>query len=153
MKSIASVDLPNGEAFYAHRIYYYTSLHLTAKQVHQTGLDEVKRIRAEMEAVIKKTGWTGDMAHFLEFLRTDPRFYVTTPEALLEKTALVLKRMDGELPRLFKTLPRLPYGIRAVPDYAAEGETAAYYNPGLGDGTRAGVYYVNTYDLAFTSTV
>jgi uncharacterized protein (DUF885 family) len=108
----------------------------------------VKRIRDEMESVIKKTGWTGDMAHFLEFLRTDPRFYVSTPEALLEKTALVLKRMDGELPRLFKTLPRMPYGIRPVPDYAAEGETAAYYNPGLGDGTRAGVYYVNTYDLA-----
>jgi uncharacterized protein (DUF885 family) len=147
-ESIATADLPNGEAFYAHRIYYYTSLHLTAKQVHQTGLDEVRRIRVQMEAVIKKTGWTGDMAHFLEFLRTDPRFYVTTAEALLEKTALVLKRMDGELPRLFKTLPRMPYGIRAVPDYAAEGETAGYYNPGLGDGTRAGVYYVNTYDLA-----
>ncbi len=147
-KSIASIELPNGEEFYAHRIYYFTSLHLTAKQVHQTGLDEVKRIRSEMEVVIKETGWTGDMAHFLEFLRTDAKFYVTTPEALLEKTALVLKRMDGELPRLFKTLPRLPYGIRPVPDYAAEGETAAYYNPGLGDGTRAGVYYVNTYDLA-----
>ena len=147
-ESIASVDLPNGEAFYAHRIYYNTSLHLTAKQVHQTGLDEVRRIRAEMEAVIKKTGWKGAVPDFLVFLRTDPRFYVTTSEALLEKTALVLKRMDGELPRLFKTLPRMPYGIRAVPDYAAEGETSAYYSPGLGDGTRAGVYYVNTYDMA-----
>jgi uncharacterized protein (DUF885 family) len=111
-------------------------------------LDEVKRIRTEMEAVIKKTSWKGTMAGFLEFLRTDPKFYVTTSEALLEKTALVLKRMDGELPRLFKTLPRMSYGIRAVPDYAAEGETAGYYSPGLGDGTRAGVYYVNTYDLA-----
>jgi uncharacterized protein (DUF885 family) len=147
-ESIATADLPDGEAFYAHRIYYYTSLQLTAKQVHQTGLDEVRRIRSEMEAVIQKTGWTGDMGHFLEFLRSDPRFYVTTAEALLEKTSYVLKRMDGELPRLFKTLPRMPYGIRAVPDYAAPGETAAYYNPGLGDGTRAGYYYVNTYDLA-----
>jgi uncharacterized protein (DUF885 family) len=146
-ESIATIDLPDGEAFYAHRINYYTSLHLSAKQVHQTGLDEVRRIRAEMEKVINKTGWTGSMAEFLEFLRSDPRFYVTTPEALLEKTAFVLKCMDGELPRLFKTLPRMPYGIRAVPDYAAEGETAAYYNPGLGDGTRAGMYYVNTYDL------
>ena len=146
-ESIASIELPEGEAFYAHRIHYYTSLHLTAKQVHQTGLDEVRRIRSEMKEVIKKTGWKGAMPDFLEFLRSDPRFYVTTPESLLEKTAYVLKRMDGELPRLFKTLPRMPYGIRAVPDYAAEGETAAYYNPGLGDGTRAGVYYVNTYDL------
>ena len=147
-ESIAVAELPDGAAFYAHRIYYYTSLHMTAAQVHQTGLDEVHRIRSEMDALIKKTGWTGDMAHFLEFLRTDPRFYVNTPETLLEKTALVLKRMDGELPRLFKTLPRLPYGIRAIPDYSAPGETSAYYNPGLGDGTRAGVYYVNTYDLA-----
>jgi uncharacterized protein (DUF885 family) len=146
-ESIGSIELPDGEAFYTHRIYYYTSLHPTAKQVHQTGLDEVKRIRAEMEAVIKKTGWNGTMVDFLEFLRTDPRFYVTTAEALLEKTALVLKRMDGELPRLFKTLPRMPYGIRQIPDYAAQGETSAYYSPGLGDGTRAGMYYVNTYDL------
>ena len=146
-ESIATAELPLGEAFYTHRIHYYTSLHLSAQQVHQTGLDEVKRIRAEMDGVIKKTGWKGSMDGFLEFLRTDPRFYVTTREALLEKTAFVLKHMDGELPRLFKTLPRMPYGIREVPDYAAPGETAAYYSPGLGDGTRAGVYYVNTYDL------
>jgi uncharacterized protein (DUF885 family) len=146
-ESIACLEIPNGEAFYAHRIYYYTSLHLTAEQVHQTGLDEVRRIRAEMDKVIKKSGWKGDMAGFLEFLRSEPRFYVSTAQALLEKTALVLKRMDGELPRMFKTLPRMPYGIREVPTYAAPGETSAYYNPGLGDGTRAGVYYVNTYDL------
>jgi uncharacterized protein (DUF885 family) len=145
--TIATRDLPEGEAFYTHRIYYYTSLHLTAQQVHQIGIDEVKRIHAEMDAVIKKAGWNGTMAGFLEFLRTDPRFFVTTPEMLLEKTALVLKHMDGELPRLFKTLPRMPYGIREVPDYAAKGETAAYYNPGLGDGSRSGMYYVNTYDL------
>jgi uncharacterized protein (DUF885 family) len=121
---------------------------MSPEQIHQVGLDEVRRIRSEMDEVINKSGWTGSMSGFLEFLRTDARFYVTTTQALLEKTAYVLKRMDGELPRLFKTLPRLPYGIRAVPDYAAPGETAAYYNPGLGDGTRAGVYYVNTYDLA-----
>ena len=147
-EGIATAELPDGEAFYAHRIHYFTSLHLSAEQVHQTGLEEVRRIRSEMEAVIKKAGFLGDMRDFLVYLRSDPRFYVTTPNALLEKTSYVLKRMDGELPRLFKTLPRMPYGIRAVPDYAAPGETAAYYSPGLGDGTRAGVYYVNTYDLA-----
>jgi uncharacterized protein (DUF885 family) len=147
-ESIACADIPDGEAFYTHRIYYFTSLKLSAAEVHQTGLEEVRRIRAEMDEVICKTGWKGDMVGFLEFLRTDPRFYVTTPDALLEKTSLVLKRMDGELPRLFKTLPRMPYGIRQVPEYSAAGETAGYYNPGLGDGTRAGMYYVNTYDLA-----
>jgi uncharacterized protein (DUF885 family) len=101
-----------------------------------------------METLIHKTGYTGSFSEFIDFLRTDPRFYVTTSAALLEKTALILKRMDGELPRLFKTLPRLSYGIREIPAFSAPGETAAYYQPGSGDGTIAGTYYVNTYDLA-----
>jgi uncharacterized protein (DUF885 family) len=101
-----------------------------------------------MEAVIARTGFKGSFGEFIAFLRSDPRFYVTTPAALLERTALVLKRMDGELPRLFKTLPRLPYGIREIPAFSAPGNTAAYYQPGTGDGTVAGCYYVNTYDLA-----
>ena len=145
--TIAASELPNGWEFYTHRIQFFTSLNLTPQEVHQIGLDEVKRIRAEMEAVQQKVGFTGNFRQFIEFLRSDTRFYVQTPEQLLEKTALVLKRMDGELPRLFKTLPRLPYGIRAIPDFSAPGNTAAYYFPGPGDGSRAGVYYVNTYDL------
>jgi len=100
-----------------------------------------------MGAILQQLNFQGDFHAFVEFLRTDLRFYVTTPEALLEKTALILKRMDGELPRLFKTLPRLPYGIRSIPDYAAPGNTTAYYQPGTGDGTKAGMYYVNTCDL------
>ena len=145
--TIAASEMPNGWEFYTHRIQFFTSLNLTPQEVHQTGLDEVKRIRAEMEAVQQKVGFAGNFRQFIEFLRSDTRFYVQTPEQLLEKTALVLKRMDGELPRLFKTLPRLPYGIRAIPDFSAPGNTAAYYFPGPGDGSRAGVYYVNTYDL------
>jgi uncharacterized protein (DUF885 family) len=80
-------------------------------------------------------------------LRSEPSFYADTPDELLKQTALVLKRIDGELPRLFKTLPRLSYGIRTIPDFSAPGNTTAYYMPGAGDGTRAGNYYVNTYDL------
>jgi uncharacterized protein (DUF885 family) len=97
--------------------------------------------------VIRKTGFQGDIKAFIEFLRNDPRFYATSGEALLAHTALVLKRMDGELPRLFKTLPRMPYGIRAIPEHSAPGNTTAYYFPPAGDGTRAGTYYVNLYDL------
>jgi len=145
--SIAAADLPDGRPFYQERIRYFTTLDLSPEAVHETGQGEVCRIRAEMEAVIHKTGFKGSFREFIEFLRSDPRFYVTTPEALLEKTAFVLKRMDGELPRLFKTLPRLPYGIREIPAFSAPGNTAAYYQPGSGDGSRAGVYYVNTYDL------
>lgn len=146
-ESIAALEFPDGAAYYNACIRYYTSLDLTPEEVHQTGLSEVKRIRAEMEDVIRRSGFQGDFRAFVEFLRTDPRFYVDTPAALLEKTAHVLKRMDGELPRLFKTLPRLPYGIRPIPDFAAPKSHAAYYFPGAGDGSRAGYYCVNTYDL------
>jgi uncharacterized protein (DUF885 family) len=146
--SIAAADLPEGTAFYRERIRYFTTLDLPPETIHATGRNEVSRIRADMEAVVSKVGFKGNFSEFIAFLRTDPRFYVTTPGALLEKTALVLKRMDGELPRLFKTLPRLPYGIREIPAFNAPGNTAAYYQPGSGDGTVAGTYYVNTYDLA-----
>jgi uncharacterized protein (DUF885 family) len=145
---IAAADLPDGHAFYQDRIRYFTTLDLSPEAVHAIGQSEVQRIRSEMNAVIRKTDFKGSFREFIEFLRCDPRFYVTTSEALLEKTALVLKRMDGELPKLFKTLPRLPYGIREIPAFSAPGNTAAYYQPGTGDGTVAGNYYVNTYDLA-----
>jgi uncharacterized protein (DUF885 family) len=147
-EEVAAADLPEGRAFYQSRIRYFTTLDLTPESIHQTGLDEVRRIRAEMEAVIASTGFRGDFQSFLTFLRTDPRFYVTTAEALLKETAYLMKRVDGELPRLFKTLPRLPYGLRPIPDFSAPGSTAAYYFLGAGDGTKAGFYYVNTYDLA-----
>jgi uncharacterized protein (DUF885 family) len=146
-ESIAASEIPDGRAFYQHRIRYFTTLDLTPKAVHQTGQEEVRRIRTEMESIIRKTGFEGDFRAFITFLRTDPRFYASTPEQLLKETAFVLKRMDGELPSLFKTLPRLPYGIRAIPEFSAPGNTTAYYQPGAGDGTRAGTYYVNTYDL------
>jgi uncharacterized protein (DUF885 family) len=144
---IAASDLPDGRAFYQDRIRYFTTLELSPEAIHATGQSEVKRIRTEMDSVIRKTGFEGSFRQFIEFLRSDSRFYVTTPQALLEKTALVLKRMEGELPRLFKTLPRLPYGIREIPVFSAPGQTAAYYQPGTGDGSVAGNYYVNTYDL------
>ena len=146
-EGIAAADLPDGRNFYQHRIRYFTSLDLTPEEIHATGQSEVRRIRSEMDDAIRKTGFQGSFAEFIKFLRTDPRFYVDTPAQLLKETALILKRIDGELPRLFKTLPRLSYGIRPIPDFSAPGNTTAYYFPGPGDGTRAGVYYVNTYDL------
>ncbi len=144
---ISAAELPNGIKFYLHRIHYFTSLNLTSEAIHQTGLDEVRRIKAEMQLAIDKSGFSGDFTAFIEFLRTDRRFYTNSPAELLKEVSYVLKRIDGELPRLFKTLPRLPYGIRPIPDFAAPGNTTAYYQPGTGDGTRAGIYYVNTYDL------
>jgi uncharacterized protein (DUF885 family) len=144
---IGASELPNGAAIYAQRVRSYTTLDLTPEQVHQTGLREVARIRAAMDSLIASTGFTGTFPEFIQFLRTDPRFYVATPEELMQRTSLVLKRMDGELPRLFTRLPRMSYGIRPIPDYIAPRTTTAYYSRPAGDGTRAGYYWVNTYDL------
>jgi uncharacterized protein (DUF885 family) len=146
-EGIAASDLPHGAAYYRFCIRYHTTLNLAPEQVHETGQAEVRRIRAEMEAAITKTGFEGSLREFIAFLRSDERFYADSPEGLLKETAYLLKRIDGELPRLFRTLPRLPYGIRPVPAFSAPGQTTAYYMPGSGDGTRAGFYYVNTYDL------
>jgi uncharacterized protein (DUF885 family) len=145
---IAACELPNGMEFYRHRIRMMTSLDLSPEAIHAIGREEVRRIRGEMEAVIHKTGFWGDLAAFIHYLRTDTRFYAATPHDLLARTALTLKRIDGELPRLFGRLPRTPYGIREIPEYAAPGSTTAYYFPPSGDGTKAGFYYLNTYDLS-----
>jgi uncharacterized protein (DUF885 family) len=146
-ESIACSDLPNGKAYYEFVVKEYTTLELTPKQIHDKGLSEVKRIHGEMDAVIAKTGFKGSFAEFVNFLRTDPKFYPTTGDQLMKETAYVLKKIDGQLPTLFKTLPRMPYGIKPIPDFMAPKTTTAYYERGAGDGTRAGCYRVNLYDL------
>lgn len=145
--SIGASSVPRGREFYRHRVRMFTTLDLSPEQVHETGQAEVKRIRAEMDEIIRKVGFQGDFAGFLEHLRTDPQFYATTPDQLLKEVTYVLKRMDGELPKLFKTLPRTPYGIREVPSYLAPKTTTAYYQQPAGDGSQAGFYYVNTFNL------
>lgn len=145
--TVGASELPRGREYYASRARRYTTLDLTPDEIHRVGLAEMTRIRAEMDSVMRSTGFRGSFAEFVEFLRTDPRFYAETPEELLRYTSLVLKRMDGELPKLFGRLPRLPYGIKEIPAYIAPRTTTAYYSPGSPDGTRAGNYYVNTYEL------
>ena len=147
-EEIGASALPNGRAYYEHRVRRFTTLDdRTPEEVHQIGLAEVARIRGGMDEIIAEVGFEGDFEAFVRFLRTDPRFYVDTPEELMEKTARVLKKMDGQLPRLFGALPRMPYGMRPVPDFIAPKTTTAYYNRPAGDGTQAGFYYINTYDL------
>jgi len=146
-KTTGASDLPDGRAYYAQRVRHFTTLDVTAEQVHQIGLAEVARIQAEMDAVLKQVGWQQDFAAFLEFLRTDPRFYPKTAEELLARAALIAKRMDGKLPSLFGRLPRQPYGIEPVPADLAPKYTGGRYSPAPIDGTRAGMYWVNTYNL------
>lgn len=142
-----ALALPNGREFYRYRVKHFTTLDVSPEQIHETGLSEVKRIRAEMAQVMKRAKFEGDHSAFIKFLRTDERFYPKNKAELLEKTAFVLKKIDGQLPSLFKTLPRTPYGIKEVPEYIAPKTTTAYYNPPAGDGSRAGFYFVNTYNL------
>jgi uncharacterized protein (DUF885 family) len=145
--SVGISEIPGGRAYYRHRVRKFTTLNVSPEEVHQTGLEEVKRIHGEMVKIIKKLKFKGSFVDFVKFLRTDPRFYAKSPEQLLKEVAYVLKKMDGALPKLFKKLPRAPYGIRKVPDFIAPRTTTAYYGRPAGDGSRAGFYYVNTYDL------
>ena len=145
--SIAASALPHGRDYYAHLVKSFTTLDVTADQVHEIGRQEVLRIRAEMDAVIAKTDFQGNFAAFLNFLRTDPRFYAKTGEDLLKDASYIAKRMDGRLPSLFGKLPRLPYGIEPVPAHLAPKYTGGRYIEAPVGGTRAGEYWVNTYAL------
>ncbi|MGB5621033.1 MAG: DUF885 domain-containing protein [Gammaproteobacteria bacterium] len=136
---------PEGQAFYANRIRYFTTTALTAKQIHEIGLNEVARIRAEMQSLIDSIGFDGGFADFLVFLRTDPQFYYETPEALFDAYLATSKRIDPELVKLFGRLPRMPYGLRPIADAVAPHTTTAFYSPPADDGSRAGFYYVNLY--------
>lgn len=146
-KTIGATDLPDGKAYYAALVRYFTNLDVTPEQVHRTGLDEVARIRAEMDAIIAKLEFKGDFAAFLNFLRTDPRFYARTPEELLKEASYIAKQIDGMLPGYFGKLPRLPYSVQPVPAEIAPNYTGGrYVAPPIG-GTRGGEYWVNTYAL------
>ncbi len=136
-----------GVEYCQYLVEMHTTMQILPEEVHLVGLDEVARIRDEMMEIVQERGFENDFDGFIEYLRTDPRFYAESAEELMKETAYVLKKMDGKLPELFKTLPRLPYGIMEVPDYLAPRTATAYYSRGAADGTRAGFYAVNTYDL------
>jgi uncharacterized protein (DUF885 family) len=146
-ESIAMGDLPNGKAWYAYLARNYTTTNLTPEQIHQIGLSEVKRIRGEMDALIATTGFKGSFEDFTRFLRTDPRFFYDKPEDLLTGYRDIAKRIDPELVKLFGRLPRLPYGVIPVPDYAEKSQTTAYYEDGSLAAGRPGEFNANTYDL------
>ena len=136
---LAGEALPDGKAYYKAKIKEFTTLDLTADEVHRIGLAEVAKIRAQMMDVIKEVKFDGDLPAFLRFLRTDPRFYATTPEQLLKDGAWIAKQFDGKAAQWFGRLPRSRFAIVPVPD-----DIAPYYTSGRGG---PGVYLINTYDL------
>jgi len=146
-RPIGASALPDGEAYYTHLVREYTTTDLDPRTIHQMGITEVARIRAQMAAVIEETGFKGSLHQFADFLRTDSRFYFTSAEDLVMAYRDIAKRADAELPMLFAELPRTPYGVRPFPDYEAPSQTTAMYYPGASDGSRAGYFMVNTYRL------
>jgi len=146
-QSVGLSALSDGAAWYAERVRRETTTGMTAAEIHQLGLAEVKRIHGEMDKVIAQVGFKGDFAAFAKFLRTDPRFYFTDAQQLVRAYRDVAKRIDPELTRLFGKLPRLPYGVVEIPAFSAPSQTTAYYRPGSPEAHRAGSYFVNTYKL------
>ncbi len=143
--SIGASELPDGEAFYEHRVRVFTTTSMTPDEVHRLGLDEVARIRSEMQLIIDELEFDGSFHEFLDFLRSDSQFYYDTAEELFEAYLAICKRIDPELVKLFGRLPRMPYGLRPIPDTIAPDTTTAYYSRPAADGSRPGYYYVNLY--------
>ncbi len=136
-----------GRAYYRALVRYFTTLDLTPDDVHALGQSEVSRIRSEMDAIIDEVGFKGSFAEFLNFLRTDQQFYAKTQDELLMRAAWIAKQIDGQMPNYFGKLPRLSYGVMAVPEDIAKTYTTGRYWGGNPDSGRAGNYVVNTYDL------
>src|SRR5579864_7560571 len=142
---VGAWQLPHGEEMYEQMIRHYTTTNETPEEVHQIGLKEVARINAEMDRVMQQTGFKGSRDAFFKFLRTDPQFFYKTPEELFVAYKALAKTIDPNLVKVFRTLPREPYGVEAIPMSFAPDTTAAYYRQGAADGSRAGTYFVNLY--------
>jgi len=145
--TLGASELPRGREYYAQRLRHFTTLELTADEIHEIGLAEVERILGEMNQVIDAVGFEGSFMEFLDFLRTEPRFYASTPEELVKEAAWIAKRMDGKLPSLFRTLPRLTYTVEPVPADIAPKYTAGRYVGAPIGSDQPGRYWVNTYGL------
>lgn len=145
-QSVGVSEIPNGRDYYQNRLNYYTTLKLTAEEVHQIGLEEVARINTEMKQIITEVGFDGSFEEFIQFLRTDEQFYAESAEELLKEARNISKKIDAQLPRYFKKLPRKPYGVAPVPDAIAPKYTTGRYIRASSE-TQPGYYWVNTYDL------
>lgn len=146
-ESTAVSALPNGAAMYDYNVTWHTTTDKTPKEIHELGLAEVKRLRAEMDAAIAAAGFKGSFTDFATFLRTSPQFYFTDPGSLVAAYRDIAKRADPELAHLFGRLPQTPYGVRVVPDAIAPSQTTAYYEPGSFAAGRAANMFANTFKL------
>jgi len=144
-ESIGLSELPNGEEWYELKARSFTTTRMTPDEIHRLGLSEVKRLRDDMQTIIDGLDFGGGFQDFLIFLRTDPQFYFDNPDDLYESYLATSKRIDPELVTQFGLLPRMPYGVKPIPDSIAPDTTTAYYSRPAADGSRAGTYWVNLY--------
>lgn len=145
--TVGLAALPDGQAWYAFKVKAMTTTDLSPEEIHRIGLEEVARIRADMDGVRRAVGFEGDLDAFFRHLRDDPRYYFTDPEALLAGYRDLQRRVNALLPRLFDVFPKADYEVRAVEAFRAQSMSGAQYVAGTPDGRRAGVFYVNTFDL------
>ena len=143
--SIGLSELPNGNEWYANQARHYTTTQMSPDDIHRLGLNEVRRIRDEMQKIIDGLDFAGSFQDFLVFLRSDPQFYFDNPDDLHQAYLATSKRIDPELVKLFGKLPRMPYGVKPIPDSIAPDTYTAYYTSPAADGSRAGTYWVNLY--------
>ena len=139
--------LPNGKAWYAYNVKRVTTTDYTPEQIHQIGLDEVKRIHGEMDAVMKQVGFKGTRNEFFKHLNTDPQFFFDHREDLIAGYDAIRKRVNPQLPQLFETLPKADYEVRAVEPFREKSAAGGQYQAANEDGTRPGIFYANAYDL------
>jgi uncharacterized protein (DUF885 family) len=144
-ESVGIWDTPNGDDRYRQRIRWHTTTELTADEIHALGLREVARIRGEILAVLARIDYQGNLADFMQYVRSDARFRYRDPQQLLTAYTVMAKRIDPLLPKYFGKLPRMTYGVRPIPESAAPDRTTAFYEPASIDGKRPGWYYVNLY--------
>ncbi len=140
-------ELPNGKAWYEFMIKTHTTLPLTAEEIHKFGLSEVSRILAEMKKVKQTVKFNGDMPAFFEFLRTDPQFYFEKPLQLIQAYEDTKTRIDATLPKLFEVFPKADYVVKPVPEFQAASSAGASYQSPAPDGSRPGVFYINTHNM------
>lgn len=151
--SVGLNALPGGADHYRHLVAERTTTEMTPEQIHQLGLDEVKRIAARMEAIKTEVGFTGSLREFFDHLRQEPRFRPASVQAMTDGYREIGKRVDAALPKLFSKLPKAQVEIRPTPPHAERGASGASYTPGTPDGSRPGVFHFNTYDLPSRSTM
>ncbi|MEP6669511.1 MAG: DUF885 domain-containing protein [Chthoniobacter sp.] len=145
LDQVGAWQWPDGDAMYAFLARQFTTTKLTPQEIHDIGLAEVARIRGEMEKVKSASGFTGTLPAFFQYLRTEPRFYCADAGQLLLEYRATAKRIDPTLTKVFRTLPRAPYGVEPVPENIAPDTSAAYYRPLAADGSRPGTFFVNLY--------